>query len=90
MTEDKKLEDLTNEEVKSLKIEFAPGAFDDFEGTQEELDELMLEITNMIQSGEFLEKSKPVNFDELFEDDPKLAERLLQSFSETPTPRQLQ
>lgn len=90
MTNDKKLEDLTNEEVKNLKIEFAPGAFDDFDGTQEELDQLMLEITNMIQSGEFLEKSRPVDFDELVEEDPKLAERLLQSFSETPTPRQLQ
>ena len=90
MTEDKKLEDLTNEEVKNLKIEFAPGAFDDFDGTQEELDQLMLEITNMIQSGEFLEHSRPVDFDELIEEDPELAERLLQSFSETTTPRQLQ
>jgi hypothetical protein len=30
-----------------LKIEFAPGAFDGFEGTQEELDVLIGEITTM-------------------------------------------
>jgi len=32
---------------KEIKVEFAPGAFDQFEGTQEELDELLSEIQNM-------------------------------------------
>jgi hypothetical protein len=33
--------------TKKLQVEFAPGAFDTFEGTQEELDQLMAEITDM-------------------------------------------
>ena len=32
--------------TKKLQVEFAPGAFDTFEGTQEELDQLMAEITD--------------------------------------------
>lgn len=35
---------------KEIKIEFAPGCFDNFEGTQEELDELMAEITEMFKN----------------------------------------
>ncbi len=66
MSEEKKLEDLTPEEFKDLKIVFAPGCFDNFEGSQEELDELIAEITQMVKSGEFLEKSTPVD---LLDDD---------------------
>lgn len=36
-------------EVNKLKIEFAPGAFDSFEGTQEELDQLIAEVTQMFE-----------------------------------------
>lgn len=36
-------------EEKKMKIEFAPGCFDNFEGTQEELDELVKEIQNMFE-----------------------------------------
>ena len=32
---------------KKIKVEFAPGCFDSFEGTQEELDAFMKEITDM-------------------------------------------
>ena len=32
--------------AKKLQVKFAPGAFDSFEGTQEELDALMAEITD--------------------------------------------
>ena len=37
------------DENKPLKIEFAPGCFDNFDGTQEELDELVNEITKMFE-----------------------------------------
>ena len=37
-------------EDKKLKVEFAPGCFDAFDGTQEELDEMIAEITKMAQS----------------------------------------
>ncbi len=47
-------------EKKPLKITFAPGCFDDFEGTQEELDELMKTIQDMFDSGEAQLKAIPV------------------------------
>jgi hypothetical protein len=62
--------------TKPLKIEFAPGCFDHFEGTQEELDELIAEITKAFQNGE-LEGSSPVDIDALMEEDPEMAEQLL-------------
>lgn len=34
----------------SLKVVFAPGCFDSFEGTQAELDELTAEIQNMFEN----------------------------------------
>lgn len=39
-----------SEENKELKIQFAPGCFDDFEGSQEELDSLVKEIQEMFAS----------------------------------------
>ena len=53
-----------------LKVVFAPGAFDTFEGTQQELDELMAEIQETFanMSPEELEaQSQPVDEDELEE-----------------------
>lgn len=48
-------------ENKPMKIVFAEGCFDDFEGTQEELDELVAHLTEMAASGELLEKSVPLD-----------------------------
>lgn len=67
MTNEKKLEDLTTDEIKELKIEFAPGCFDNFEGTQEELDALIANIKNMLVSGEILENSRELNEDDFAE-----------------------
>lgn len=74
---------------KKLKIVFEPGCFDDFEGSQEELDNLQAEILAMFESGELLENSKPVDIDALAEEDPELAEKLLQKFFDQ-DPRNLQ
>ena len=55
-----------------MKIEFAPGCFDRFEGTQEELDEFVKEITTMFteMTPEELEaRSRPVSIDDLLEDE---------------------
>ena len=59
-------------ENKPMKIVFAEGCFDDFEGSQEELDELVAQLTAMAESGELLEKSTPVDFET--EDDEELKE----------------
>jgi hypothetical protein len=50
---------------KKLKIEFAPGCFDNFDGTQEELDSLIAQLTQQVESGELMEKSTPVDWDNL-------------------------
>lgn len=49
-----------------LKVEFAPGCFDNFDGTQEELDALVLEIQELFADPEkALAMSRPVDIDEL-------------------------
>lgn len=54
---------------KELKLVFAPGCFDTFDGTQEELDELMRDIQSSFDSGELLEKGTPVDFDSLTDEE---------------------
>jgi methyltransferase-like protein len=64
--------DNSDDENKSMKIVFAEGCFDDFDGTQEELDALVAQLTEMAESGELLENSTPVNLES--EDDEELKE----------------
>jgi len=49
---------------KKIKIEFAPGAFDQFDGTQEELDEFIAELQRMADSGELEEQSVSLDDEE--------------------------
>lgn len=67
----KTFEELSAEELKEVKIEFAPGCFDNFEGTQEELDQMISDIKEMFANGSVHEKAQVVtaeNFDELPEE----------------------
>ena len=75
---------------KELKIEFAPGCFDSFEGSQEELDELVAQIHEMFESGELEENATLVDIDELIEEDPELAEKILGTVYEPEVKRTLQ
>ena len=62
-------------EKKKMEIVFAPGCFDKFDGTQEELDNMMAEIQRMAESGELFEKSIPLSEETLEEmDDEELAQ----------------
>jgi hypothetical protein len=70
MTEKNTPQDMTPEERKELKVVFAPGCFDSFEGTQEELDDLMAEIGQLIQSGELFDKAVPI--DELSDEELRM------------------
>jgi len=79
-----------SEDNKPIEVVFAPGCFDTFEGSQEELNELMAEIKRMAESGEMMERGIAVDFDELFEDEPELADKLLQFSESDPTKRNLQ
>jgi hypothetical protein len=71
MTDEKNFDELTPEESSELKIVFAPGCFDSFEGTQEELDALMVEIERMFKSGEVQAEALKLNVDDM--DDEELA-----------------
>ena len=56
-----------------MKIEFAPGAFDQFDGTQEELDALVAELERMAESGELEENSVALeDWDDLDDEDQHL------------------
>lgn len=48
-------------EEKKMKVTFAPGCFDNFDGTQEELDALVAEIQAMADSGELENAAVPVD-----------------------------
>lgn len=50
--------------MTKIKIEFAEGCFDDFEGTQEELQEMIDLINQMAESGELLENFEPISEEE--------------------------
>ena len=63
-------------EKKKMEIVFAPGCFDKFDGTQEELDNMMAEIQRMAESGELFEKSVPLSEETLQEMDPEDVEQL--------------
>jgi hypothetical protein len=66
-------------EPKKVIVEFAPGCFDDFDGTQEELDQLIEEIKRMATSGEMIENSHPVEYlDDVNQFNPKSDKRNLQ------------
>lgn len=74
-------------ERKTPKIQFAPGCFDQFDGTQEELDQLIADITAAIESGEFMENSRELDMDALIEEDPEMAEVLLKQLSNIEDPK---
>jgi len=54
---------------KPMEIVFAPGCFDGFEGTQEELDGLLAEIHKMFEAGDFMDNSELVDLDSLTEEE---------------------
>jgi hypothetical protein len=63
-----------------LQVEFDPGAFDHFEGTQEELDELTAHIQHLFETmtpEELTQRSRVVSWDELVEHSPEVAQRII-------------
>lgn len=66
-------------EPKELKIEFAPGCFDNFEGTQEELQEMIAMLHQMAADGTLDENSTPVDPDD---------EEFIKAMQEKTRPRQ--
>lgn len=57
---------------KEMQIQFAPGCFDSFEGTQEELDEMVAEIKNIFANmspDDLQAQSREISVDELMADE---------------------
>lgn len=48
---------MTKDNPEDIKVVFAEGCFDNFEGTQEELDAFVAEINRMAESGEILKRA---------------------------------
>jgi hypothetical protein len=63
------------EEKKPIKVIFAPGAFDDFDGTQEELDAMVAEIQRLAESGEIEELSQPMD-ENILDEEPEFRDVL--------------
>jgi hypothetical protein len=63
--------------TKNIKLTFAPGCFDNFEGTQEELDAMIKEIKDKAEDGTLLDDTDtvqeldPTILDLLLDDDMK-------------------
>ena len=53
------------EQEKKMTVQFAPGCFDDFTGTPEELAELIAEIHRMVETGEIFENAEPLSDEEV-------------------------
>jgi hypothetical protein len=74
-----------------MKLVFAPGCFDNFEGSQEELDSLVKEIEQAFENGDLQDGSNIVEIEELTEtlseDEIK---NLMESFGNETQPRILQ
>jgi len=71
--------DLEEGEDGKVKLVFEPGCFDQFEGTQEELDEMVAHIQKMFEDGVAEAESKELDLEELMETDPEVAEKIFEA-----------
>lgn len=62
-----------------MKIEFAPGCFDNFDGTQEELEEFIKELEKMVEDGSLIEDSEPLDLEALADEDPAMFLQVVES-----------
>jgi hypothetical protein len=74
---------------KEIKIEFAPGCFDHFDGTQEELDQLIADITRMAETGEILENAREIEIEDLSDEEMDIIAKVFEQEIE-PAKRKLQ
>lgn len=80
------------DQKKPPQVIFVPGCFDNFDGSQEELDGLIAEIHRLVESGEMLERSTPLedaDFDSLPESLKQEILRELDGAVDEETPRRL-
>jgi hypothetical protein len=88
----RKFDDITEPEDSNpqpMQLEFAPGCFDEFDGTQAELDEFIAELQRMFKSGEFAKQSRPVTEDSFQELSPEMQQKLIDFLDNEPPNRNL-
>lgn len=66
---------------KGIKLVYAPGCFDNFEGTQEELDAIIAEIERGFENGTFIRESVELDVDDIEELTDEQIEDLAQALS---------
>ena len=66
-------------EKKPLKIVFDPGCFDNFDGTQEELDEFVKQIQEFAESGLLFENSVELTDEDIEELDEETRQQIIRA-----------
>ena len=61
---------------KEIKIVFSPGCFDNFDGSQEELDQLVKEIQDMVSDGSLFDETKLLTEEDLDDLPPEVLESI--------------
>ena len=66
-------------EKRPLKVVFDPGCFDNFDGTQEELDEFVKQIQEFAESGLLFENSVEMTDEDIEELDEETRQQIIQA-----------
>jgi hypothetical protein len=62
---------------KPKEIVFMPGCFDEFDGTQQELDDFVAHLQGVFQNEDFLANTQPVDMKTLQDTDPETYAKLV-------------
>ena len=76
-------------EKKPLKVIFDPGCFDNFDGTQEELDEFVKQIQEFAESGLLFENSVELTDEDIEELDEETRQQIIQALERSDDKRSL-
>lgn len=76
-------------EKRPLKIVFDPGCFDNFDGTQEELDEFVKQIQEFAESGLLFENSVELTDEDIEELDEETRQQIIQALERSDDKRSL-
>jgi hypothetical protein len=66
-------------EKRPLRVVFDPGCFDNFDGTQEELDEFVKQIQEFAESGLLFENSVELTDEDIEELDEETRQQIIQA-----------
>jgi len=76
-------------EKKPLKVIFDPGCFDNFDGTQEELDEFVAHIQAMAEAGMLFENSVDLTDEDIEELDEETRQQIIRALERDDDKRSL-